>query len=218
MTAAAVRTLRDVQDEARAALRELCDSARRPEMRDDGRVTAHEEPSLLEQLRDAVSSSTSRGTRGRGTAIPVSADALDLLAKIEAGAIRLATYAQVTVWSGIEPRLRAVVARAGQWTDIDAVAGVKLTLQGWVKAIRLLLDPPRRLHIAGACPRCDKAVVWRYDETLGEDLQHPALAVDPDTGCDCLACGAHWEPNQFLFLANLLGCPPIVSDEGGSAA
>lgn len=215
------RTLRQLQDDTRKALAELVDPIRRGQWRDDGTVSQHTAPSLLDQLREEVGNSSNRGARRKSTPIPISADAVDLLNTIGAGTIYLVAQADaVPEGISIEAGLRAVVAKAGQWTELEPIAGVKYALTGWVKAIRLLLDPPRRLHIAKPCPRCNRLMVWRRDEAIGEDVQQHVLSIDPATGCDCLHCGAHWPPEQFEFLASLLGCPPLpgADDGGGSAA
>lgn len=225
MTAAA-RLLHRVRDECRDALHDLCDPQVRTYMREDidpatgamlgfKGVTRHVGLSLLGQLRAAVSSSTSRGgAAGKSAPIPISTDAHDLLTSISKSTAKLEELAGLPAGAGwLGDRLRAVVREAGQWTDLEAVLGVRLALTKWVHSITTLLDPPRRWHIAAACPECQRSVVWRRDESLGEHVQQAALQVDGKTGCDCLACGAHWPPSHFEHLARVLGFPAI----GGAA-
>jgi hypothetical protein len=35
-------------------------------------------------------------------------------------------------------------------------------------------------------------------------IRQPALQIGPN-GCTCSKCRAHWPPEKFLWLANLLG-------------
>lgn len=215
------RTLRKAIDDARQHLVDLINPQIRsyPRERVDGNgvvlgidgMTKHEGPSLLNQLRHAVASSTSRGGGpAKHAPIPISADAHDLLTSITAGATNLVTYWQAHPDSStVEDRLRAVVCEVGQSTDLAAVHNARLVLGGWVRAIRGLLDPPKRLYLAAPCPRCGASMVRRRDDTTGENVQQPALQVDGAEGCTCLSCGAHWSPSYFEHLASVLGCPPV---------
>ena len=226
MTVTDARLLRKVIDDCRQALKDLCDPQRLTVMREDidpdtgvmrgyKGVTRHLGDSLLKQLRTAVGSSTSRGgAAGKAAPIPISTDAHDLLVTIRKGVTRLEELVGLPLGTGsLEERLRAIVAEAGQWTDLNPVQGVQLALAGWVRGITVLLDPPRRWHLAAPCPDCGRSVVWRLDESIDEMVTQPALQVDGKTGCQCLACGAHWPPSHFELLASVLGCPPV----GGAA-
>jgi len=77
-------------------------------------------------------------------------------------------------------------------------------------AIRTLLYPPRRLHLAVACPACNERTAFLPDET-GELVQRAALTVDGIVGCTCLACGEVWPLERLEFLANVLGCDSVAS-------
>jgi hypothetical protein len=213
-----VRSLHKALDEMRVALADLVDPVQRGFLEGDLKVKQRVAPSLLNQLRSQVGNSSGRGgAPGKTAPIPINADALDLLNTIAWGTddlVRLADVAPEV--ASVEGRLKAVAAAAGGWTDLEAVHGVRLALSGWVRAIRTLLDPPKRLYLAAPCPRCERSMVWRRDESIGEDVQQPALQVDGIEGCTCLACGAHWPPTLFEHLASVLGCPPI--DRGEPAA
>jgi hypothetical protein len=213
-----LRSLHKAMDEVRVALSDLTAPSVRGQWRDDGTVSRHRAPSLLDQLRSQVGNSSGRGgAPGKTAPIPINADALDLLNTITWGTDDLVRLADVSPdVASVEGRLKAVAAAAGGWTDLEAVHGVRLALSGWVRAIRTLLDPPKRLYLAAPCPRCEQSMVWRRDESIGEDVQQPALQVDGIEGCTCLACGAHWPPQLFEHLASVLGCPPI--DRGEPAA
>lgn len=209
------RALRRAIDDTRQHLADLINPVQRGVWRDEGTITRHIVPSLLQQLRRAVESSrASGGGPSKAAPIPISADAYDLLTSITQRAERMVKLWQASPDSNsVEDRLRAVVAVTGQSTDIEAVHGARLALAKWVHAIQSLLDPPKRLYLAAPCPRCEVSMVWRRNESLGEAVQQPALQVDGKTGCDCLACGAHWSPTLFEHLASVLGCPPV----GGAA-
>jgi hypothetical protein len=57
------------------------------------------------------------------------------------------------------------------------------------------------------CPRCGARFAYRRDST-GESVRVWALRASVD-GCMCLACRALWPPDQFDWLARLLGCPAL---------
>lgn len=226
MTVVDQRLLRRAVEDCRYYLAELINPQVRSYVRDkidpdsgavigiDG-TTRHAVPSLLQQLRRSVASTrASGGGPSKSAPIPISADAYDLLTDITARTVKLVEMSGATPGSSSEEdRLRAVVASAAAWSDLQAVYAVRLVLSKWVARIRDLLDPPKRLYLAAACPRCEVSMVWRRDEALGEEVQQPALQVDGKRGCTCAACGAHWDPTLFQHLASVLGCPPI----GGAA-
>jgi hypothetical protein len=209
------RLLHKAIDDTRAALVDLCHPIIRGFLNGNLSVDQRIAPSLLDQLRRAVgNTSSSGGAPGRSAPIPISADALDLLETITVGARKLVELAGATPdGASIEQRLRAAVAAAGQSTDLQVVQGVRFALAGWVRAIHNLLDPPKRIYLAAPCPACGSSMVWRRDESIGEDVQQPALQVDGKSGCDCLACGEHWPPSLFEHLARVLGCPPMETGE-----
>lgn len=199
-----------INPQIRSYPREKVDSETGAVLGIDG-MTRHPAPSLLQQLRRAVESSTSRGGGpSKHAPIPISADAHDLLTSITARTAKMVQEWQARPDSTtVEGRLRAVVSAAGLSTDLEAVLGVCHALAKWVHAIRGLLDPPKRLYLAAPCPQCDTSMVRRHDQATDEDVQQPALQVDGKEGCTCLACGAHWPPSHFEHLAGVLGCPPV---------
>lgn len=242
MTSTDPRLLRKVIDDTRDALKDLCDPPRRTIMREDidpdtglvrgfTGVTHHHGASLLEQLRDEVANSSNRGGRRRSSnSSPVGVDALDLWNAVNVGALFLAAQTGAHL-DGVDPEhvIRQSVAAAGVSTDVEAVLGVRNALQGWVKAIRTLLDPPKRVPLWGqACPveTCGRVEVWRLDESDGEVKRSAALEVaftEDQTGslvvrdCRCLGCGEEWPRNRLMFLARLLG-RDVGVDEGEPAA
>lgn len=234
MTADA-RLLRRVVDEARGALHDLCDPLKRSVWREDGTLTRHHAVSLLKQLREEVANSSSRGGRRKSSSSsPVGVDALDLWNSIQSGALFLAASTGAQLDSpDAEHVIRQSVAAAGLLTDVEAVLGVRNTLEAWVKAIRILLDPPKRIPLWGReCPMevCGEKTVWRRDDSDGEVKRTAALEVameEEQVGklvareCRCLACGEVWPRSRLVELAEAMGLfvPGLVGvDEGEPAA
>jgi hypothetical protein len=221
-------------EEVRDALHDLCDVQVRSVWREDGTVTRHEGLSLLDQLRDEVANSSSRGGRRRSSnSSPLAVDALDLWNTIGAGMTELCSeFDAHSEAPGIEAGLRATVAAAGGSTDLEALLGLRAFLRAWVNSIRTLLDPPKRVPLWGhACPVdvCGERTVWRVDESDGELKRAAALeaALAENTRGDlevtevrCLACAEPWPRAKLYFLARLLGCelPGVENEETGEPA
>jgi hypothetical protein len=229
------RLLLRARDDARHALKDLCDPLKRAVWREDGTLTRHHAVSLLKQLREEVAGSGGRpGGPRRSAPIPVAVDALDLWNSIEAGAVFLAAQTGAHLDSSdTEHALRQSVAAAGGLTDVEAVLGVRNALEAWVKAIKTLLDPPKRVSLWGkACPlsACGEKTVWRRDERDNEVKRTAALevAMEEDRSgslvakeCRCLACNEVWPRDKLMALAEAMGLyVPGVSglEEGAPAA
>lgn len=232
MTAADARLLHKVREDCRHALTDLCDPQRRAIWREDGTLSRHHAVSLLKQLREEVAGSGGRpGGPRRSAPIPVAVDALDLWNVIETGAIFLAasTGAHLEV-SGPEHAIRQAVAAAGGLSDVEAVLGVRNTLEGWAKAIRTLLNPAKRVPLWGkACPVevCGERTVWRQDVSDGEAKRTAALEIvmeEDRSGtlaakeCRCLACNEVWPRDRLLELAESMGLAIPGMEEGNTAA
>lgn len=218
------RVLNKTRDECRDALHDLCDVQVRSVWREDGTVTRHQGLSLLDQLRDEVANSSSRGGRRRSShTSPLAVDALDLWNEIGAGMTMLVSeFDAAPDGQGIEAGLRAVVAAGGMSTDLEALLGLRGFLRAWTNSIRTLLDPPKRVPLWGhPCPveGCGEKTVWRVDESDNELKRTAALQVSfeemwsDEKRCHelvakdacCLACDEPWSRPQLLFLARLLG-------------
>jgi hypothetical protein len=228
------RLLLRARDDSRTALRDLCDPLQRAVWREDGTLTRHHAVSLLKQLREEVANSSSRGGRRKSSSSsPVGVDALDLWNQIEAGAVFLAAQTGAHLEdSSTEHAIRQAVAVAGGLTDVEAVLGVRNALEAWVKAIRALLDPPKRISLWGkACPveSCGETTVWRRDESDGEVKRAAALEVTMEENqvgtltakeCRCLACNTVWPRNRLMELAEQMGLfvPGLDDVEGAPAA
>lgn len=225
------RTLHRTREEVRAAHTALVDPTKRGFLTDSMQVSTHTAPSLLNQLRQAVATgSSTSGVRGRGTPLPISADAHDLLNDITRRAMWMLRKLGTTPASrDIEPNLREVVAACGLSDDLEALLGVRGFLRAWVASIRSMFDPPKRIYLWDqACPVCMSKTVYRLDESDGEEKRSAALEVaftESDTGerrikdVHCLACQEEWLPSQLLWLGRLLGQEiPGVETEGEPAA
>jgi hypothetical protein len=205
------RNLRSLHDEVRQLARELTQVTTRKVIRDDHTTTAHDLPPLMQQLREAVATGSESGKgRSSGSPSPVSVDAVDLLAQIDTDIAALYVRA-IQKDSEPEERILAIAGIVGRWTDVTAVSAAADYLRLWAQEIRTFFDPPRRLHVAAACPACNARMVWR--ELDGQQVQVPALQVDGTIGCTCLACRHVWPTTQLEHLARVIGCDPIREKE-----
>jgi hypothetical protein len=153
-------------------------------------------PGLCEQLEASIEGM--RGT-GNGSAArsmpPVWIDAVSILEDIRAWC---------SAWKVQYPGALAYL----HWTPDQTPDVVKITrdVERMVKRVEHLLDPRPDVTLAAPCPRCEVATVKRTD-SAGDEVNTAALHIDPDTGCNCLNCGAHWPRNRWQFLAKVLQCP-----------
>lgn len=206
MTTVDMREYRRLCDDLRVAEKALCAPLVTTFPRDDGTVTVHSALSLLNQLRAEVANSSDRGGTGRNPrSLPLSDGAFDLLTDI-------GSWARYYCSRGsIEARIRHGVDLAASTVSDNQVAReMTRYLRQWEAAIHELINPPRRWHVAAPCPECRASTVLRYDTGRAQWVQHPALSVDPDEGCVCLACGTVWPPSHLELLAAVLGCDPVT--------
>lgn len=107
----------------------------------------------------------------------------------------------------VPTKLRALAAR--RWTpgDTETVTRIAERITGMTIDIKNLLEPARVKTFAAPCPGCGQR--WSYRMVDGERLRQPALHLVAEQGCTCLSCRRHWPPDQFVFLAKLLGCDPV---------
>ncbi len=88
---------------------------------------------------------------------------------------------------------------------MDAISG---QLERWVvEASQLLGDETTVVSLRMPCPSCGSRFSYRRNSG-GESVRLDALRVSED-GCECLACRANWSPDQFHWLARLLGCDEL---------
>lgn len=225
------RLLLQAREDIRYALRDLCDPQKRTVWREDGTLTTHHAVSLLKQLREEVANSGGRsGGLRRAAPVPVAVEALDLWNSVLAGAKLMAEETGATLTEpGPEHAIRRAVAAAGGSTNLESLWGIRNTLDGWVKAIRTLLHPAKRIPLWGRpCPveACGEVTVWRRDESDGETKRAAALEIGMDENqsgtlaakeARCLACATVWPRERLLELAESMGLA-IPGVEEGTAA
>lgn len=156
-------------------------------------------PPLLDRLVDAVSSSTSTGTRGRSMPAPLNLDAAQLLADIR----HTTTAGRATLIRDV----RAWAARrvSGHHTHPDLLVDAAQLAQQWVASIRELLDPRKRYRPVRdtPCPACGQPHAWLIVD--GERHRQPALLVDTHTGwTTCRGCQTGWPPERAELLGRVL--------------
>lgn len=168
-------------------------------------------PSRYMQLMDAVEGEqVNHGGGGGGKSRPpMWLDAHDLLSEIDqAAAIWQPAYTGVPATVG---RLHWIAQRKWRPQDVRQIEQITRAVAEWAAAIDALLDPPRRWTLPSPCPACDTATVYRKDSS-GEMVRQPALQIGTQ-GCTCLKCKAHWPPDQFIWLARVLGSLPDNVDQ-----
>lgn len=160
-------------------------------------------PPLLDQLIDAVESSSGGGTVPAAGVhrAPIGLAAAELLAHIQR-TTRARTVAD------LGEHLRAWARDAGHWqTDDPARLLVNAALaQQWAADAHNLLNPQRPLTLAEPCPHCQRSIVHVRDDT-GEVVRRAALQIDRNDGsarCIGPGCGAVWTTEHLPLLASVL--------------
>lgn len=172
---------------------------------------AHMVPSLLSELREAVTpghAGSAGGSEG-GPPIPINPNAVDLLAKIERGAKEDYWEMIAAAWPGTLDGLLAAIATqaAGEWEAyFDHVT------QGWLDEITTMLWPvkPRRKLFGKTCPSCSQAL--HGDDravclSLGCWDEAGELAKIGDWDISCASCEASWAGDEVAWLLRALDTP-----------
>jgi hypothetical protein len=100
-------------------------------------------------------------------------------------------------------RLHELAGRGWRPQDCALVDGHSGLLEWWALAAAELLAEHPKVSLELPCPRCGASIVYRRNSS-GESVRVWALRVGED-GCLCLACRSFWSPDQFDWLARLLG-------------
>ncbi len=133
--------------------------------------------------------------------LPCRTDILQLLIEIDS---------VVASWGpdkgGTVDRLHVLGAKGWRPQDCGLLARYTAEIRGWVVAGAELLAPEPKVYLPMPCPRCDAR--HAYHDGDGERVRAGALRADA-SGCICGVCRAFWPPDQFEFLATLLGCDPL---------
>lgn len=169
-------------------------------------------PSRYMTLMDATAGEQVNTGNGAGSKSqpPCWLDAVDLISEIDTA---------VEVWqpafTGVPPtigRLRWIEQRKWRPQDTHQIEQITRAVAAWSAEIDALLDPPRRWTLPSPCPACGTDIVHRRDNG-GDMVRQPALQLGDD-GCRCMKCRAHWPPEQYVFLARVIGSlPDNVLDE-----
>lgn len=159
---------------------------------------------LYLRLRDALKGSKAVGRRQvPDSRLPCRTDILTLIIDVDM---------TVAEWQpegeGAIDRLHRLEARAWRPEDLALIDSHQAQLQRWaVTAVELLGDKSPTVALRLPCPSCGRSHVYRRNQ-VGEPVRVWVLQVSED-GCRCQGCDASWLPEQFEFLARLLGCPPL---------
>lgn len=102
--------------------------------------------------------------------------------------------------------MHQLAGRGWRPQDCDLIECYTDRIERWALVAPELLAETPRVFLEVACPRCGARFAYR--ESAGERVRARALRVSED-GCICGVCHAWWPPDQFEFLATLLGCDPL---------
>lgn len=178
----------------------------------DWRPIGGELASLLDQLEDAVESSSSRG--GKAASVYKSPAHLDVLALLGDIDRKIAIGLRSVGYRGRldSPRAQKIkiwASHAAEWRAVrrDYLHESIFDVRRWVTRGENILTPdPQTIETrAQPCPQCKgrTAMVWNAD--LGESVQRPSLYLDMATmTVYCRCCGEQWPSSMFGFLRRLL--------------
>jgi hypothetical protein len=189
--------LAGLHDDIRLAVSALVDPVTITLPRDDGGWHRGVNVCLLDQLADAIATTSRAGGGGRagGHALPICIAAVDIYAKAFDD-FRAPGYT-------LKQSIEAIPATLPGNEDVEALThGLKLLRRLRVD-IQNLFDPPDKLELKGCCPQCGMDSTYRIDE-LGESVKQPALVVDPVNGAECRSCGELWSTSQLTDLQKVL--------------
>lgn len=184
---------------------------------DEG-IEFHSVPSLLSQLRDAISGGmeSTGGSSTMKSKLPISAAALDLYMTIDREIASAWAAAFQKVPNADKPE--TLLAEWGAWADADTIVEVAGrtyyapdAVALWGERITDFFDPPRLAEINAECPMPDCGNRYVYSHIDGEEIRSSALRFNRSryTGqtldARCVACGTVWQPSEFDRLAAVIG-------------
>lgn len=169
------------------------------------KVTFKMWPSLLNQLRFAMTPGMEAGAGGSGSGrpAPLALNAFDLLRKID----ETSTHQYWTM--GGKSRLDALsLEKRIQFWAAKAVASpgtedeAHKMIAGWCREIEAMFNPQHRIELRGKCPECGRSH-YQVEED-GDMIRKPTLTAIPHergTFASCGNCGATWAGYQLHALA-----------------
>jgi uncharacterized protein with PIN domain len=169
-------------------------------------------PSLLDQLVEAVESSSSRGGAARSRqSAPASLDVLGLLDSIDrwvASGLRYAGY-RGRLDHGRLMLVKQWASHAGRWrtTDQSYLYASVGEARRWVTRAENILTPdPQTIETrARPCPHCGKRTAMVHSEDLGEQVQRPSLYLDKlKMVVFCRCCHTQWPSQLWGLLRQML--------------
>lgn len=173
---------------------------------------AHMVPSLLSELREAVTpghAGSAGGSEG-GPPIPINPNAVDLLAKMRKGAKDDYWEMLAVNWPGTLDGLLIVIAQTVP-TPEWRVYFEHVTLD-WIDEITKMLWPvkPRRKLFGKTCPSCNQAL--HGDDravclSLGCWDDNGELTKIGDWDIQCAACEATWAGEEVTWLLRAIDMP-----------
>lgn len=205
---ATFRDLANPLDELAEALAALIEPPTPDPLEFDWRAAGAELPSLLDQLEDAVESSSSRG--GKASSIyksPAHLDVVALLTDIDRYVLRGLRRSRHHPWlNGRAELLRAWSSHARRWSEDDLRESVGQVRRWVTRAENILTPDPQTIETqAQPCPQCKRRTAMVWSDEIGEHLQRPSLYLDMAIlTVVCRCCGECWPSPMFGFLSRLL--------------
>lgn len=138
-----------------------------------------------------------------GSRAPCSMAALDLVVSIDSCVERWESGKGDTI-----DKLHRIVGRGWRPGDVSLMDDISAQLERWtVEASQLIGDAAVAVALRLPCPTCGSRYVYRRNNS-SESVRTDALRLTED-GCSCLGCRASWTPDEYHFLARLLGCEAL---------
>ncbi|OAN26771.1 hypothetical protein A4X20_30430 [Mycolicibacterium iranicum] len=161
-------------------------------------------PGLYAQLRTALAGQQGSRNGGHARSLPtVWVDAVEQLDNIDF---------MLDVWTRSRghtvDQLRALAAQHWTPADVHKIRRFADIINAWADGLVKLLNHEHVRYLSAPCPVCGMDIVQKQD-SAGEYVRVPALAISVDTGCTCQneLCGYYWAPNRFIDLCKQLGMP-----------
>lgn len=105
-------------------------------------------------------------------------------------------------WKAEDPHTKGVEIRTETYSAIEL-------LRLWAERCEAFFNPSTSREIAAPCPACGERYVYRHQD--GQAIRSAALNIlrDKQSGksieAKCGNCSASWKPDEFGFLANVVG-------------